>query len=155
MKLAKILGVIVMASSISACSCMKKGKGGMGEGGMEGAGNIPGAEAGGPLTDINFAFDSSSVSEASKGILRDNAKWLMDNASAKVTVEGHCDERGTDEYNMALGERRARSSADYLRSLGIAADRMSTVSYGESMPLDTGHTEAAWGKNRRAHFRVN
>ena len=72
----------------------------------------------------------------------------------KIQVEGHCDERGTEEYNLALGERRAKSSFDYLVSLGISADRIRTISYGKSQPLDTGHDEIAWQKNRRAQFRI-
>ena len=79
---------------------------------------------------------------------------MLQNEGIKVEVEGHCDERGTNEYNMALGERRATAAADYLRSLGVSGDRMRTVSYGEELPLDPRHNEEAWAKNRRVHFSV-
>ena len=108
----------------------------------------------GPLKDINFAFDSAELSGTAKGILQANADWLKENAGARTQIEGHCDERGTNEYNMALGNRRANSAQKYLRGLGIEASRMSTVSYGEEMPLNPGHDEAAWAMNRRAHFKV-
>ena len=83
-----------------------------------------------------------------------NAEVLKKNTTWAVTIEGHCDERGTAEYNLALGERRASAVKAYLASLGIAADRMKTVSYGKEFPFDTGHTEEAWGKNRRGHFVI-
>jgi peptidoglycan-associated lipoprotein len=89
-----------------------------------------------------------------KEILKSNAEWLTENESANVTIEGHCDERGTAEYNMALSAKRANAVLDYMKSLGIAASRMTTAPYGEELPLDPGHDEAAWSKNRRAHFDV-
>ncbi len=124
---------------------------GAGDGSGEG---MPMAEDGGPLKDVNFSFDSSALTAGAQATLRDNAKYLLDNPNVTTTVEGHCDERGTNEYNMALGERRAKSAQKFLVGQGVAANRLSTVSYGEEMPLDNGHTEAAWAKNRRAHFRV-
>ncbi len=78
----------------------------------------------------------------------------MKYSTVKIQIEGHCDERGTAEYNLALGERRANSAKKYLVSLGIPADRLSTISYGKEMPLDPGHNEEAWAKNRRAHFII-
>jgi len=104
--------------------------------------------------DIHFDYDSSELTAAAKTLLKDKAAWLNENATAAVTVEGHCDERGTTEYNLALGERRATSVKAYLVDLGIAAARMNTVSYGEEKPVDTGKTELAYSMNRRAHFAV-
>jgi len=104
------------------------------------------------LKDVRFDYDRSDLGEESKSTLVNNAKWLEQNPDAKVTIEGHCDERGSTEYNLALGERRAKSVRDYLVSLGIDHGRLGIISYGESLPLDPGHSEAAWAKNRRAHF---
>ena len=87
-------------------------------------------------------------------MLQANAQVLKKQPTWQVTVEGHCDERGTAEYNLALGERRALAAKTYLVSLGIAADRLRTVSYGKEFPFDPGHDEAAWSKNRRAHFVI-
>ena len=84
-------------------------------------------------------------------ILKENAELLKKYPKVKIQIEGHCDERGTNEYNLALGERRANSTKNYLVSLGISPDRISTISYGEEKPLDPGHNEEAWAKNRRAH----
>jgi peptidoglycan-associated lipoprotein len=151
----KVLMIALITLTICACSKNRTGTGdGDGDDAM-GGGNIPGAEAGEILKDINFAFDSFSLTDAAKGTLRANGTWLSDNPKYAVTIEGHCDERGTNEYNMALGERRAKTVSDYMKSLGVATSRMSNVSYGEEIPLDTAHTEAAWVKNRRAHFKIN
>ena len=111
------------------------------------------AGSGGPLKDVNFAFDSYSLDATAKAVLQENATWLGDNDNG-VQIEGHCDERGTKEYNMVLGMNRARAVMDYLRSLGVGRDRMSTVSYGEELPLDPRSTVEAWAKNRRAHFNI-
>lgn len=105
-----------------------------------------------PLKMIHFDFDKSFIREDAKPVLEANAAWLNKWKSVKALIEGHCDERGTEEYNMALGERRARSTVDYLISLGIQPDRLKTISYGKSQPLDMGHNEIAWAKNRRAQF---
>lgn len=107
------------------------------------------------MSDIFFDFDKSNLTSEAKRILEENARQLQDARSTTITVEGHCDERGTNSYNLALGERRAKAARDYLRSLGIAASRVKTVSMGEERPFDSGHTEAAWAKNRRAHFVIN
>jgi peptidoglycan-associated lipoprotein len=104
--------------------------------------------------DVHFDFDSSELTAAAKALLKDKAAWLTGNASASVTIEGHCDERGTTEYNLALGDRRATAVKAYLVDLGIAAARMNTISYGEEKPVDSGKTEIAWAMNRRAHFAV-
>jgi peptidoglycan-associated lipoprotein len=89
-----------------------------------------------------------------RAILENKAAWLRANGRYKVRIEGHCDERGTNEYNLALGERRANSAFKYLNALGVSADRMSTISYGEERPADPGHNEAAWAKNRRDEFKL-
>jgi peptidoglycan-associated lipoprotein len=107
-----------------------------------------------PLKPVFFSLDSEEVDGAGQQVLQTNADVLKKYPSWQVTVEGHCDERGTAEYNLALGERRAVSARTYLVSLGIAADRIKTVSYGKEFPFDPGHDEAAWSKNRRAHFVV-
>jgi len=109
---------------------------------------------GGPLEDIHFEYDSANLTDQARSMLEKHALWLQSHRAAKVMVEGHCDERGTVEYNLALGEKRARAARDYLASLGVASDRLRTVSYGKERPLDTGNNEAAWAANRRAHFAV-
>ncbi len=105
--------------------------------------------------DIFFDFDSSAITEIAQGVLAEKAEWLRANAAATVVVEGHCDERGTNEYNLALGDRRALTVKGYLVNLGVAPDRLRTISYGEERPVDPGHGEAAWARNRRAHFVID
>ena len=102
--------------------------------------------------DVNFAFDSSVLDATAQAILKDKAGWLKDNAAAATTIEGHCDERGTVAYNIALGERRAEAAKAFLVNMGVPAAKMTTISYGKEKPLDPGHNEQAWAKNRRAHF---
>jgi peptidoglycan-associated lipoprotein len=114
----------------------------------------PAAEGGGPLEDIYFDYDQATLSEAGRATLEKHAVWLQTNRSARVTVEGHCDERGTVEYNLALGEQRAQAARDYLASLGVDSSRLTTVSLGKERPLDPSHNEQAWSRNRRAHFVV-
>jgi len=103
------------------------------------------------LKDIHFDFDKYNIRPADEGVLNENAALLKKDPKVKVQIEGHCDERGTIEYNLALGERRANATKKYLVSLGVSADRISTISYGKEKPLDPGHNEEAWAKNRRAH----
>lgn len=105
-------------------------------------------------TDIHFDFDKFSLTNEVREILAKKASWLQGHADLKIKIEGHCDERGTNEYNMALGEKRANSAMKYLVIAGVKAGRISTISYGEEMPLDAGQNEDAWTKNRRAHFRI-
>jgi len=105
-----------------------------------------------PLKDVFFDFDKSSIKDDQKAALNDNITWLKSNANAKVTIEGHCDERGTVEYNLALGERRAKATKDYMVAAGIAADRIAVISYGKERPFVLGHDEAAWKWNRRSHY---
>ena len=99
---------------------------------------------------VFFAFDSSAISADSAEILNTQVKWLKDHENVDVIVQGYCDERGTREYNLALGERRANAVKQYLVSQGIAADRISTISYGKERPAVLGSNEAAWAQNRRA-----
>jgi peptidoglycan-associated lipoprotein len=106
------------------------------------------------LKDIRFDFDKYDIRPGDTEILKENAALLMKNPNVKIQIEGHCDERGTVEYNLALGERRADSTKKYLISIGLSSDRISTISYGEERPFDPGHNEEAWGKNRRAHFII-
>ncbi len=108
----------------------------------------------GHFTDIYFEFDSYNVRPDDIPILKDLAAWLSANQAAKLTVEGYCDERGTVEYNLALGQKRADAAKDYLVKLGVSDKRIRAVSYGKEAPLVSGHTEDAWAKNRRAHFVV-
>ena len=105
--------------------------------------------------DIHFEFDKSSLLPEAKEILKRKAEWLMAHSDVSVIVEGHCDERGTNEYNIALGDRRARSAETFLVDMGIAPGRLITISYGEESPLDPGHNEEAWAKNRRVHFVID
>jgi len=109
---------------------------------------------GGPLKDIHFAYDSFELDESARQTLQQNAEWLKDHAKAKVEIEGHTDERGTVEYNLALGAKRARAAKDYIATLGISADRLSTISYGEELPLCREHDDVCWQRNRRAHSVV-
>jgi peptidoglycan-associated lipoprotein len=107
------------------------------------------------ISDINFDFDQSNIRPDAREILKANADILLKKGSAPITIEGYCDERGTAEYNMALGERRAQETKKYIINLGVKASQIKTISYGEERPLDSGHNEEAWAKNRRAHFVVD
>ena len=106
------------------------------------------------LKDIHFDFDRYEIRPEDAEILKENAALLIKYPDKRIQIEGHCDERGTAEYNLALGERRAQSARDFLISLGIAPNRITTISYGEEKPLDPGHHEEAWAKNRRCHFVI-
>ena len=105
-----------------------------------------------PLDDIFFDFDQYLLTEGAQNILQKNAEWLRSHPQARILIEGHCDERGTVEYNLALGERRAQSVKDYLSNLGISSDRISMISYGKEKPFVVGYSEESWAQNRRAHF---
>lgn len=163
-----VLAGLLVAVVGTGCSSKKKGaeagagagatgveEEGLGSGGSLGKaqhGLAPGEE--GPLKDIHFGFDSYELDESARTTLRDNGNWLKDQTQAKVEIEGHCDERGTVEFNLALGAKRASAAKDYLVALGVAADRLTTISYGEELPLCHEHTEDCWQRNRRAHFVV-
>ena len=114
----------------------------------------PAADLEAELQKVYFNFDSADLSEDSRSILTKNADYLSKQSGVKVRIEGNSDERGSDDYNMALGERRAKAAKDYLVNLGIASDRLSTISYGEEKPVDAGHDEEAWARNRRAEFVI-
>ena len=144
MKILKLVCVFALILLLTGCACKTRRVGS----------NIPLAEAGGLLKDVHFAFDSYALSAEAKETINANYQHLKDNSDWKVTLEGHCDERGTNEYNMVLGSNRAQAVSDYLTSLGLPAGQSSTVSYGEELPLDPGHNEAAWAKNRRVHFSL-
>ena len=138
--------VILLLLLITGCACTTRRVG-------DGA-NIPAAEPGSAqLRDVHFAFDKYDIDAVAAEILRANSDWLKANAGVRVQVEGHCDERGTNEYNMVLGAKRAQAVYDFMRAQGVAAVRMSTISYGEELALDPASNPVAWAKNRRAHFK--
>lgn len=164
-----VLNRILVASALiglclvgSGCSMFKSKTGASGKlseadldaqrEGRFGTGNIPLAEGEGLFKDIKFEFDSYSITDTALQDIDYNAEMLRNNPDVKVQLEGHCDERGTAEYNMALGNTRARSVKDALMAAGIPADRLTTISYGEELPVNQGHDEAAWADNRRVHF---
>jgi peptidoglycan-associated lipoprotein len=129
-------------------------QGGLGGGSLENFKKGAAPSEGGPLQDVHFDYDRYDLRSEDRTVLQQNAKWLSDNRNAKVEIEGHCDDRGTVEYNLALGAKRAKAVKDYLVSLGVSADRLSTISYGEELPLCREETEACWARNRRAHSVV-
>jgi peptidoglycan-associated lipoprotein len=163
---------IVMISLIlgsSACSMFGSSKGGgdsdtsltdealsLGQDSRFGSGNIPVAAARetGPFSDIHFAFDSSSVDPRYYDMLKESAQQLIKDPTLKTEVEGHCDSRGTHEYNLALGEERAKSVARLLKQYGVNGKQITTISYGAEIPLDPAQNEAAYAKNRRVHFAL-
>ena len=104
------------------------------------------------LQRVHFDFDRSNIKAEYEPVLKGNAAWMQANSGSKVTVEGHCDERGSVEYNIALGDRRANSAKSYMTKLGIPDNRLSTISYGKERPLRTEHNEGCWWQNRRAEF---
>lgn len=107
-----------------------------------------------PLNMVHFDYDKYFIRDDAKPVLEANAQWLNKFKTVEILIEGHCDERGTEEYNMALGEKRAKNTFDYLVSLGISSNRIKTISYGKSQPIDPGHNEISWQKNRRAKFTI-
>jgi peptidoglycan-associated lipoprotein len=110
---------------------------------------------GGPLADVLFAYDAAELSDEARATLEKHALWMQNHRAARIMIEGHCDERGTVDYNLALGDRRARAARDYLANLGVAGERLQTVSYGKERPLDGGSDESSHARNRRAHFVVS
>jgi peptidoglycan-associated lipoprotein len=117
-------------------------------------GKSPVTPASSPLKDIFYDFDRYDLSADARTTLRANADWLKANPNARVEIEGHCDDRGTNEYNLALGAKRAQSAREYLTTLGIAAGRLSTISYGEEIPVCKEQSESCWRQNRRARFVI-
>lgn len=115
---------------------------------------VPSHEHMAGMKNIYFDFDQFTLSAEARNVLADNAKYLQANSGVQIVIEGHCDERGSDEYNLALGESRALAAKDYLVSLGVSAKRLSVISYGEEKPAVRGATEDAWAKNRRAEFKA-
>ncbi|MGH7798001.1 MAG: peptidoglycan-associated lipoprotein Pal [Candidatus Binatia bacterium] len=115
-------------------------------------GESAGTPAGSPLKEIYFGFDRYDLSSDARSTLRSAGDWLRSNPAARVEIEGHCDERGTNEYNLALGAKRAQAAKDYLVSLGVATGRLSTISYGEEIPVCRDHSENCWQRNRRDRF---
>jgi peptidoglycan-associated lipoprotein len=119
------------------------------------AGDFTMGDESSPLADVNFEYDSAGLTSTAMDVLNRHALWLKDHPGSRVTLEGHCDERGTVEYNLALGEQRARAVYDYLTSLGVPGTRLSTMSFGKERPLVMGSGETSWAKNRRVHFAVS
>ena len=117
-------------------------------------GRDPSTPEASPLREIYFDFDRYELRSDARATLKENAEWLKANASVRVEIEGHCDERGTNEYNLALGAKRAQAAKDYLASLGIAAARLSTISYGEELAVCKEQSEDCWQRNRRDRFVV-
>jgi peptidoglycan-associated lipoprotein len=115
----------------------------------------PGREEKSVLKPIYFDYDKSNIRPEFQPVIEGIAQWLGKAPARQLLIEGHCDERGTDEYNLALGERRALAVRRYLVALGVLADHLHTISYGEEKPVDLGHDESAWWKNRRAEFKVS
>lgn len=135
----KMMWILLLVGTVTAVGCQQQQ-------------NRPQKPTASGLNRIYFDFDRSDIKAESQKTLEDNAAWLKKNADTKINVEGHCDERGTEEYNIALGQRRASSAKSYLTNLGVASNRMSTKSFGEERPLETCHNESCWWKNRRAEF---
>jgi peptidoglycan-associated lipoprotein len=164
-----VVAVACFALGATGCSSKKKsselegqGAAGMSDealGGAGGAGSLALAQSGrlgagdtGPLRDIFFDYDSFDLDETARQTLQENAEWLKNHPTVRVEVEGHCDDRGTVEYNLALGAKRAAAAKNYLVDLGISRDRITTISYGEELPLCHDESEDCWASNRRAHF---
>jgi peptidoglycan-associated lipoprotein len=171
---AALTTIMITALALAGCSSQKAGGAGaegqqgqngsgVNEGGLNGSGGSSLAQfgktgtvggEGGPLSDIYFDYNDFTVREQDGAILKTNADWLQKNANTRVQIEGHCDDRGSEEYNIALGAKRAQAAKDYLETLGIGPDRLSTISYGKELPQCTEQSEDCWQKNRRDHFVV-
>lgn len=161
---AKIIGTaLVMAALTISCSSKKKSAGDAGSGDGSGAPDVSsvnmnfdpvGSDSGtiSGLHTINFPYDQAILDETNKQKLNSNAEWIKGKGNIVVQIEGHCDSRGSVEYNLALGERRAKAVRSYLVSLGVSGDRLRVVSYGEEKPVAQGESEEAYGQNRRANF---
>ena len=172
-RLTAMVAAAMMLAMVAGCSSKQSGAG-TGAGGPGGSGGIGenglgpngssslnrfqkgtlDANGQGPLSDIHFDYNDYSVRAQDGEILKSNADWITKNSGTRVQIEGHCDDRGSEEYNIALGAKRAQAAKDYLETLGIAADRMSTISYGKELPVCTEDTDECWAQNRRDHFVV-
>ena len=162
----RIAAVLMMVAAVAVTGCAKKKHitdestttTGTGEESLNESGSLGrykrglGPEEDGVLKDVHFAYDSYELDGSARDVLAANAEWLKDNSRARTEIEGHCDERGTVEYNLALGARRAKAVKDYLTTLGISGDRLSTISYGEELPLCREQSESCYARNRRVHF---
>lgn len=148
----KILSVIALAGLVAACASPTGGAGSAGGGIAKGSQEDLSVNVG---DRVNFAFDKYDLTPGARAILQKQAAFLGENSGVKVTIEGHCDERGTREYNLALGERRANAVRDYLVVVGVPASRVNIISYGKERPEDPASNEEAWAKNRRAVTKVN
>jgi peptidoglycan-associated lipoprotein len=137
----KVKSLVAQATGISSLEALQRGESLV-------------TSASSPLKDIYFDFDRYDLRADTRETLKANAAWLRDNLTVVVDVEGHCDERGTNDYNMALGAKRAQEGMDYLITLGVAAGRLSTTSYGEEVPVCQEHAEECWAKNRRDRFVI-
>lgn len=133
-----VVAMVVLALAVVSTGCARK------------ATKASGGAAG--LNRVHFDFDAYNIKSEYDGTMKGNADWLQKNKSTKLTVEGHCDERGTAEYNIALGDRRAKSAKNYLQNLGVDSNRISTISYGKERPLCLQHDESCWWQNRRDEF---
>jgi len=161
----KIVTLFAVVGLLAACASGPEeggsaGGAGASSGAASGSGSIPGPMAGSPeeLVSIGdsvfFDFDRYNLKADARTTLEKQAAWLMKNPAVSILIEGHCDERGTREYNLALGERRANSAKDYLVALGVAPSRVRTISYGEERPFAIGSNETAWAQNRRVRTRI-
>ncbi|MGB0453261.1 MAG: peptidoglycan-associated lipoprotein Pal [Bacteriovoracaceae bacterium] len=161
--------VLVLISTLALTGCQSKKKKGASDAGQpnvssSGAGStdlssialMSDSDSGkaGTLKTVYFAFNSSSLTSASRDTLKGNAEWLKANPSVKIDVEGHCDERGGIQYNIALGDKRAKSIKKYLTALGVESNRVRTISFGKERPLAFGHDESSWSQNRRGNFVI-
>jgi len=168
--IAKVVAVVSLGAMLAmGCSSKKTigvndgtGANGLGSSGISGSdsslekfknGGTLGGN-GGPLSDIHFEYNEYTIEAQDGSVLRSNASWLQTNGQSRVQVEGHCDERGSEEYNIALGAKRAQAAKDYLVTLGIPGSRISTISYGKELPACQDHDESCWAQNRRDHFAV-
>lgn len=168
--LAKAIAIVSVGLMLAIAGCSSKkpapvgdtnpnpngmGENGTGPGGGNQQEDFTSGHVGGPLSDIHFGYNDSTIQEQDGSVLRSNASWLQSHPQTRVQVEGYCDERGSEEYNIALGAKRAQAGKDYLATLGISDSRMSTISYGKELPLCTDHDESCWSQNRRDHFSVS
>lgn len=164
----RVAAIVLMVAAVALPGCAKKkritdessriGGGPGGEAGITEGSSLDrykhgrGPEEDGVLKDVHFGYDSYQLDGQARDILAANAEWLKENPRARAEIEGHCDERGTIEYNLALGTRRAQAAKDYLVTLGISPGRLSTISYGEELPLCREQSESCYARNRRVHF---